>query len=89
MRVLIADTDQQLARERAWQLQMDGHQPSLALTARAAALKLAEKPDALVLCNLPSPVQSIALLRALRSGEILVVAPGNPCTYALRTTLPV
>ena len=78
MRVLIADTDQQLARERARQLQMDGHQPSLALTAHAAALKLAEKPDALVLCNLPSPVEAIALLRALRSGEILGSDPRLP-----------
>jgi DNA-binding response OmpR family regulator len=70
MRVLIAETDQQLAREHTRQLQMDGHQTSLALTARAAALKLAELPDALVLCDLGSPVQTIALLRALRGGEL-------------------
>jgi hypothetical protein len=49
---------------------MDGHHTSLALTSHAAALKLAELPDALVLCNLGSPVETIALLRALRGGEI-------------------
>lgn len=66
MRVLIAETDQHLARERAEQLQMDGHHTSLALTSHAAALKPAELPDALVLCNLGGPVQTIGLLRALR-----------------------
>ena len=70
MGVLIAETDQQLAREHARQLEMDGHQTSLAPTSHAAALKLAELPDALVLCNLGSPVETIALLRALRGGEI-------------------
>jgi DNA-binding response OmpR family regulator len=79
MRVLIAETDHQLARERAGQLQMDGHQASLALSARAAALKLAELPDALVLCAIGSPVQTIALLRALRSGEI----PGSDATLPI------
>ena len=70
MRVLIAETEQQLAREHARQLQMDGHETALALTRHAAALKLAELPDALVLCNLGSAVETIALLRALRGGEI-------------------
>jgi hypothetical protein len=42
MRALIAETDQQLARERAEQLQMDGHHTSRALTHHAAALKLAD-----------------------------------------------
>lgn len=69
-RILIAETDPQLARERAQQLQIDGHQPTLALTAYAAALKLAELPDALVLCDLGSPVETIGLLRALRRGEL-------------------
>jgi DNA-binding response OmpR family regulator len=36
----------------------------------AAALKLAELPDALVLCDLGSPVETIGLLRALRRGEL-------------------
>ena len=70
MRVLIAEADHQLACERARQLQMDGHHASLALSGDAAAIKLAELPDALVLCTIGSPVQTIALLRALRSGEI-------------------
>jgi DNA-binding response OmpR family regulator len=70
MRVLIAETDQQLAEERARQLQMDAHHISLALTSHTTALKLAELPDALVLCRLSTPVQTIASLRALRAGEI-------------------
>jgi DNA-binding response OmpR family regulator len=42
----------------------------VALTAHATALKLAELPDALVLCQLDSAVYTIALLRALRAGEM-------------------
>jgi DNA-binding response OmpR family regulator len=70
MRVLISHTDQQLAEERAQQLRMDGHNAAVALTAHATALRLAEQPDALVLCQFDSAVHTIALLRALRAGEI-------------------
>jgi CheY-like chemotaxis protein len=70
MRVLIAETEQQIARERAEQLCMDGHQAAVALTAQAAGMRLAELPDVLVLCELDSPVQTITLLRAVRAGEI-------------------
>ena len=70
MRTLIAQTDHELAEERARQLRMDGHETVVALTARATGLRLAELPDALVLCQLESAVQTIALLRALRAGEI-------------------
>jgi len=70
MRVLIAETNQQVARERAEQLCMDGHQAAVALTAHAAGLRLADLPDVLVLCELDSPVQTITVLRALRAGEI-------------------
>jgi len=70
MRILIAETDHQVARERAEQLCMDGHQAAVALTAHAAGLRLADLPDVLVLCELDSPVQTITVLRALRAGEI-------------------
>ncbi|MGZ6589737.1 MAG: hypothetical protein ACXVHX_36435, partial [Solirubrobacteraceae bacterium] len=40
--MLIAETDQLLARERAEQLQMDGQDTSPALTHHAAALRLAD-----------------------------------------------
>lgn len=70
MRVLIAETTQQLAEECARQLRMDGHDTTLALSARATALGLAELPDTLVLCQLDNPVRTIALLRALRAGEV-------------------
>jgi hypothetical protein len=63
MRVLIAQADQPLAEEQARQLRMDGHHAAVALSAR-------ELPDALVLCGLNSAVATIALLRALRAGEI-------------------
>ena len=42
MRVLIAETDRQLARERNVQLQIDGRHTSLALTRHAVALKFAD-----------------------------------------------
>jgi DNA-binding response OmpR family regulator len=70
MRVLIAETNHDVARERAEQLCMDGHQAAVALTAQAAGLRLAELPDVLVLCELENPVQTITLLRSLRAGEI-------------------
>jgi DNA-binding response OmpR family regulator len=70
MRVLIAETNHEVARERAEQMCMDGHQAAVALTTQAAGLRLAELPDVLVLCELDSPVQTITLLRALRAGEI-------------------
>lgn len=69
MRVLTAETDQQLASEHAHQLHIDGHHTSLVPTSHAAALKLAELPAALVLCNLDGPVQTIALPRVLPGGE--------------------
>jgi len=54
MRVLIAQADQPLAEEQARQLRMDGHHAAVALSARATGLRLAELPDALVLCGLNS-----------------------------------
>ena len=68
--VLIVETDERLARERAQQLLMDGYQAQLAATAQAARIKLAERPDALVLCNAGGGPDTIGLLRELRAGEI-------------------
>jgi DNA-binding response OmpR family regulator len=42
----------------------------VALTAHAVGLRLGDLPDALVLCELQSAVQTIMLLRRLRAGEI-------------------
>ena len=69
MRVLIAETDQQLARARRAAPDGRSSHTTLALSSHAAALKLAELPDALLLCDVGSPVQTIALLCALRGGE--------------------
>ena len=68
--VLIAETDQQLLQERADQLLMDGYEVHAASAAQAARIKLAETPDALVLCDAGSGPETIGLLRELRAGEI-------------------
>ena len=68
MRVLIADHDQQLAAQRSDQLLIDGHEPVIALSVRALALKLAELPDAALLGDLGGTSTTIALLRKLRAG---------------------
>jgi DNA-binding response OmpR family regulator len=70
MRVLIAETNEEVAHERAAQLSMDGHRAAVALTAQAAALRLRDLPDTLVLCELDSAVETITLLRTLRGGGI-------------------
>ena len=49
--VLIVEADDRLLRERADQLLMDGYDVDAASTAQAARIKLAEAPDALVLCS--------------------------------------
>ena len=68
MRVLIADQDQQFAAQRADQLLIDGHEPVIALSARALGLKLAELPDTQLLGDLGGTSTTIALLRQLRAG---------------------
>jgi DNA-binding response OmpR family regulator len=68
--VLIAETDPQLLRERADQLLMDGYDVHAASTAQHARIKLAETPDALVLCDAGGGPETIRLLRELRAGEI-------------------
>ena len=68
--VLIVEADQQLLRERADQLLMDGYEVHVASAAQAARIKLAEAPDALVLCSAGSGPETIGLLRELRTGEI-------------------
>ncbi len=68
--VLIVEADDRLLRERADQLLMDGYEVDSASTAQAARIKLAEAPDALVLCSAGTGSESIGLLRELRAGEI-------------------
>jgi DNA-binding response OmpR family regulator len=68
--VVIVEADDRLLREHADQLLMDGYEVHAASTARAARIKLAEAPDALVLCSAGTPPESIGLLRELRSGAI-------------------
>ena len=69
--VLIVEADDRLLRERADQLLMDGYEVDTASTAQAARIKLAEAPDALVLCSAGTGAESIGLLRELRAGKIL------------------
>lgn len=68
--VLIVEADDRLLRERADQLLMDGYNVHAAETVEAARIKLAEGPDALVLCDAGGGPETIALLRELRAGEI-------------------
>jgi DNA-binding response OmpR family regulator len=68
--VLIVEADERLLRERAEQLLMDGYEVDAVSAGEAARIKLAEHPDALVLCNAGSAPGTIGLLRQLRSGEI-------------------
>ena len=49
---------------------MDGYEVHVASAAQAARIKLAETPDALVLCDAGGGPETIGLLRELRAGEI-------------------
>ena len=69
--VLIVEADDRLLRERADQLLMDGYEVDAASTPQAARIKLAEAPDALVLCSYGTAPETIGLLRELRAGAIL------------------
>ena len=68
--VVIVEADDRLLRERADQLLMDGYEVHTASTVQAARIKLAEAPDALVLCSAGTAPESIGLLRDLRAGAI-------------------
>jgi len=68
--VLIVEAEQELLQTRADQLLMDGYEVQVAGTVDAARIKLAEGPDALVLCSAGSGAETIGLLRELRAGEI-------------------
>jgi DNA-binding response OmpR family regulator len=68
--VLIIESDEQFLRERAYQLTLDGYEVQTAQADRQARLKLADKPDALVLCDAGDGPQTLRLLRELRAGEI-------------------
>ena len=68
--VLIVDAHQERLRERGDQLLMDGHEVDAAATMEAARIKLAQAPDALVLCTARTEPESIGLLRQLRAGQI-------------------
>jgi DNA-binding response OmpR family regulator len=68
--LLIVDADQERLRERGDQLLMDGYEVDAAATMKAARIKLAQAPDALVLCTARMEPESIGLLRQLRAGQI-------------------
>ena len=65
--VLLVETDELELRERVEQLLMDGYAVDGVGAADQARVRLADGPDALILCGEP---QTIGLLRALRAGEI-------------------
>jgi DNA-binding response OmpR family regulator len=76
--VLIVESDERLRGERAEQLLMDGYAVDAVRAFEAARIRLAERPDALVLCNAGSGPETIALLRQLRAGEIARADPTLP-----------
>jgi len=76
--VLIVEADQRVLSERAEQLLMDGYQVDAVGTFEPARIKLADRPDALVLANAGSGPETIALLRQLRAGEIARADPALP-----------
>ena len=76
--VLIVEADERLLSERAEQLLMDGYAVDAVSAFEAARIKLAERPDAVVLCNAGSGPETVALLRQLRAGEIARADPTLP-----------
>jgi DNA-binding response OmpR family regulator len=69
-RVLLVDDDPRRLTKRGDQLLLDGYELSVAGSRRATELKLAEQPDAMILCKLGNGPQTLGLLRELRRGEI-------------------
>ena len=65
--VLLVETDELELHERVQQLLMDGYAVDAVVAADQARARLADGPDALILCGEP---QTIGLLRELRAGEI-------------------
>jgi DNA-binding response OmpR family regulator len=76
--VLIIDSNDQALTARGDQLLMDGYEVHSARAERDAQLKLAEGPDAVVLCSVGTPARTLALLRELRAGEIPRADPRVP-----------
>ena len=76
--VLIVESDERLLSERAEQLLMDGYEVDAVSAAGAARIKLAERPDVLLLCNAGSGPKTVGLLRQLRAGEIARADPTLP-----------
>jgi DNA-binding response OmpR family regulator len=76
--VLIVESDERLLGEHAEQLLMDGYAVDAVSTFEAARIKLIERPEMLVLCNVGTGPRTIGLLRALRDGEIARADPSLP-----------
>jgi DNA-binding response OmpR family regulator len=67
LNVLLVETDELELHERVEQLLMDGYAVDAVAAADQARSRLADGPDALILCGEP---KTIGLLRELRAGEI-------------------
>src|SRR5438874_1354579 len=76
--VLIVEADDQLLAERAEQLLMDGYAVDAVSAFEAARIKLAERPDALLLSSAGTGPETIGLLRQLRAGEVARADPTLP-----------
>jgi DNA-binding response OmpR family regulator len=80
--VLIIEAEERLLRERAYQLTIDGYEVQTAQADRQARLKLADKPDAVVMCDAGGVAETLRLLRELRAGEIDGADPRVPVLAA-------
>jgi DNA-binding response OmpR family regulator len=80
--VLIIEAEERLLRERAYQLTIDGYEVQTAQADRQARLKLAARPDAVVLCDVGGVAETLRLLRELRAGEIEGADPRVPVLAA-------
>lgn len=77
--VLIAEADDLTLRARGDELLLDGLEVYSARTVKHACVRLAQTDaDAIVLGSLDTPVATLALLRALRAGEIPGADPRLP-----------
>ena len=78
MEILIIESDTATATEHADQLRLDGHAVTVARSRPSAHSLLTRIPDAIVLGQLESRYEALALLRDLRAGEIPNTNPVTP-----------
>jgi DNA-binding response OmpR family regulator len=77
--VLLVETDELELHERVEQVLMDGYAVDAVAAADQAKIRLADGPDALILCG---EAQTIGLLRELRAGRSRGLTPALRCWWS-------